>query len=112
MHPRSRNASKHPPARGEGFPLGPCGKARLRTFSGAGAAARKGVFGGAAGKTAVFPVHRPFQIRDLFVAGLLEFGHHVFKAAAVADYRPVHIADEKIKKSDSSTSIEPSHCIL
>ena len=29
-----------------------------------------------------------------------------FKAAAVADYRPVHIADEKIKKSDSSTSIE------
>ena len=30
----------------------------------------------------------------------------IFKAAAVADYRPVHIADEKIKKSDSSTSIE------
>ena len=25
----------------------------------------------------------------------------IFKAAAVADYRPVHIADEKIKKSDS-----------
>ena len=30
----------------------------------------------------------------------------IFKAAAVADYRPVHIADEKIKKSDSSTFIE------
>ena len=30
----------------------------------------------------------------------------IFKAAAVADYRPVHIADEKIKKSDSSASID------
>ena len=30
----------------------------------------------------------------------------IIKSAAVADYRPVHIADEKIKKSDSSTSIE------
>ena len=30
----------------------------------------------------------------------------IFKAAAVADYRPIHIAEEKIKKSDSSASIE------
>lgn len=30
----------------------------------------------------------------------------IFKAAAVADYRPAHVADEKIKKSDNSASIE------
>ena len=30
----------------------------------------------------------------------------IFKAAAVADYRPVHTANEKIKKTDSSASIE------
>ena len=30
----------------------------------------------------------------------------VCKAAAVADYRPNHIADEKVKKSDSEMSLE------
>lgn len=30
----------------------------------------------------------------------------IIKAAAVADYRPVHVAEEKVKKSDSSFSLE------
>lgn len=30
----------------------------------------------------------------------------IIKAAAVADYRPVHIAEEKVKKSDGSFSLE------
>lgn len=30
----------------------------------------------------------------------------IIKSAAVADYRPVHVAKEKVKKSDSSLSIE------
>ncbi len=30
----------------------------------------------------------------------------IIKAAAVADYRPAHVADDKIKKSDSSMAIE------
>ncbi|HJH50123.1 bifunctional phosphopantothenoylcysteine decarboxylase/phosphopantothenate--cysteine ligase CoaBC [Merdimonas faecis] len=30
----------------------------------------------------------------------------IIKAAAVADYRPVHIAEEKVKKSDDSFSLE------
>lgn len=30
----------------------------------------------------------------------------IIKAAAVADYRPVHVADEKVKKSDGSFSLE------
>ncbi len=30
----------------------------------------------------------------------------IIKAAAVADYRPIHVADEKIKKKDSDMSIE------
>ena len=30
----------------------------------------------------------------------------IIKAAAVADYRPVHVAEEKVKKSDGSFSLE------
>ena len=30
----------------------------------------------------------------------------IVKAAAVADYRPVHVADDKVKKSDGQMSIE------
>ena len=30
----------------------------------------------------------------------------IVKAAAVADYRPLYVAEEKVKKSDSSLSIE------
>ena len=30
----------------------------------------------------------------------------IIKAAAVADYRPVHVAEEKVRKSDSSFSLE------
>ena len=51
------------------------------------------------GVRAVLPVTKVTSARS---AGM----DMIFKAAAVADYRPVHIADEKIKKSDSSTSIE------
>ena len=35
-----------------------------------------------AGEASALALHGPFQIRHLFIAALLEAGHHVFKAAA------------------------------
>ncbi len=46
--------------------------------------------------------------KEMFEAVKLEAQHVdiVCKAAAVADYRPKHVSDEKVKKSDGSMSLE------
>ena len=46
--------------------------------------------------------------RDMFeaVTSVSEEQDIIIKAAAVADYRPIHVADEKMKKHDSEMSIE------
>lgn len=46
--------------------------------------------------------------RDMFeaVTSVSEEQDIIIKAAAVADYRPTHVADEKIKKHDSEMNIE------
>ena len=46
--------------------------------------------------------------REMFeeVTGRAEEQDIIIKAAAVADYRPKHIANEKVKKSDSEMSLE------
>lgn len=46
--------------------------------------------------------------KEMFEAVKEEAGHVdiVCKAAAVADYRPKHVSDEKVKKSDGSMSLE------
>ena len=46
--------------------------------------------------------------RDMFeaVTSVSEERDQDIKAAAVADYRPLHVADEKVKKQDGEMSIE------
>ena len=46
--------------------------------------------------------------RDMFeaVTSVSEEQDIIIKAAAVADYRPLHVADEKVKKQDGEMSIE------
>ena len=46
--------------------------------------------------------------RDMFeaVTSVSEEQDIIIKAAAVADYRPIHVADEKMKKHDSEMNIE------
>ena len=46
--------------------------------------------------------------REMFeaVTGRADGQDIIVKAAAVADYRPVHVADDKVKKSDGQMSIE------
>ena len=46
--------------------------------------------------------------KDMYDAVISRSGEMdiIIKAAAVADYRPVHVAEEKVKKSDSSFSLE------
>ena len=65
------------------------------------------------GKTAIEPpkfvnVVNVVSASDMYDAVVEAFGSHdiVIKAAAVADYRPVNPADEKVKKKDDALSIE------
>ena len=46
--------------------------------------------------------------RDMFEAVTARAGEHdvIIKAAAVADYRPVHVSDRKVKKQDGKLGIE------
>ena len=46
--------------------------------------------------------------QDMFdaITSRLDDQNYIIMAAAVADYRPKHIADEKVKKSDSEMSLE------
>lgn len=82
------------------------------------AVARNAMFRGAdvtlvSGPCAIAPV--PFvkfvpvtTARDMYeaVTGLADGQDIIVKAAAVADYRPVHVAEDKVKKSDGQMSIE------
>lgn len=65
------------------------------------------------GRTALTPplfvdVVPVVSAKDMYDAVISRSGEMdiIIKAAAVADYRPVHVAEEKVKKSDSSFSLE------
>ena len=65
------------------------------------------------GRTALTPplfvdVVPVVSAKDMYDAVISRSGEMdiIIKAAAVADYRPVHIAEEKVKKSDGSFSLE------
>lgn len=65
------------------------------------------------GRTALTPplfvdVVPVVSAKDMYDAVISRSGEMdiIIKAAAVADYRPVHVAEEKVKKSDGSFSLE------
>ena len=65
------------------------------------------------GRTALTPplfvdVVPVVSAKDMYVAVISRSDEMdiIIKAAAVADYRPVHVAEEKVKKSDGSFSLE------
>ena len=65
------------------------------------------------GRTALTPplfvdVVPVVSAKDMYDAVISRRGEMdiIIKAAAVADYRPVHVAEEKVKKSDGSFSLE------
>lgn len=65
------------------------------------------------GRTALTPplfvdVVPVVSAKDMYDAVISRSGEMdiIIKAAAVADYRPVHVTEEKVKKSDSSFSLE------
>lgn len=57
---------------------------------------------------ALVTVHRVVSGQEMYDAAHLSFGQCdiAIAAAAVADYKPAHVADEKIKKNDQSMAIE------